>query len=97
MTESQIETKLVAYCRKAGLLTYKFSSPSHRGVPDRIILGNGRVMFLELKAPGKEPTALQQRTGDEMRAAGIHWTWADSYSSAKDAVEDFFATALSLI
>jgi len=93
MTESQIEKKLVAYCKQAGLLTYKFASPAHRGVPDRIIMGKGAVMFLELKRAGKKPSSLQYHVRDEMHAVGIHWTWADSYASARAAVDDFFISA----
>ena len=33
MTEAEIEHKLVEFCRRNGLLTYKFTSPSSRGVP----------------------------------------------------------------
>lgn len=97
-SESQIEAKLVAYCRERGLLTFKFSSPAHRGVPDRIIIGKGRVMFLELKKKGKRPTALQEHVGKQMIEAGVHWTWADSFANARAAVEDFFlSTTAGLI
>jgi len=60
MKESDIERKVAAYCKKNGLLTYKFVSPSSRGVPDRIIMGRDRILFLELKQPNKKPTALQE-------------------------------------
>ena len=93
MTESQIEKKLVTYCREQGLLTFKFASPANRGVPDRIIMGHGRVMFLELKREGKTPTTLQYHCGKQITAAGVHWTWADSYASARAAVDDFFISA----
>jgi hypothetical protein len=41
MTEAGIERRVVKYCNDHKLLTYKFTSPAHRGVPDRIIIGGG--------------------------------------------------------
>lgn len=69
MNEAAIERKVVDYCHKQGLLTYKFVSPSSRGVPDRIIIGFGNVLFLELKQKGRKPTELQQY---EMRRINNH-------------------------
>lgn len=49
----------------------KWTSPSMSGVPDRIvILPGGRVWFAELKAPGKKPTALQDRIIAMLRGLG---------------------------
>lgn len=90
ITEAKIEQKLVAYCRKQGLLTYKFSSPAHRGVPDRVIMGRGRIMFLELKRPGNTLTELQKHEIARICAAGVHCTWATGYESAKAVVDQFF-------
>ena len=60
MKESTIENYLVRRCKELGVLCYKFVSPSHRGVPDRVLIfPKGLVTFIELKAPGKSPTALQ--------------------------------------
>jgi len=42
-------------------LAYKFVSPSNRGVPDRLYIKSGKVIFIEFKAPGKKPTALQTK------------------------------------
>ena len=77
MRESEIEAYLVKRVREAGGVTYKFSSPSHAGVPDRVVILHGRVGFLELKAPGKKPTALQQREIDRISAQGVPAYWAD--------------------
>ena len=61
LTDAKIEKAVVAYCRRRGLYTRKFARPAHRGVPDRVICGRGKVLFLELKRPGNVPTALQVR------------------------------------
>ena len=83
MNEKQLESKVVGYCKKHGLYCRKFSSPAHRGVPDRIIVGNGQVMFLELKSPGEKPTQLQLRELDLIRAAGALAMWTDSWELAQ--------------
>lgn len=83
MSESELESQVVKLCGKLGLLTYKFSSPSQRGVPDRVIMGGGIVFFLELKKAGCKPTALQQRELKRISEAGIPSGWADNFNEAQ--------------
>ena len=52
MKESDIEKKVSIYAKKLGFTTYKFTSPSSRGVPDRIYIKNGITFFIEFKAQG---------------------------------------------
>lgn len=59
MRESYIEKKVCDYAVTLGWVHYKFSSPGNKGVPDRILLRKGRIIFIEFKATGKEPTKLQ--------------------------------------
>nr|WP_144461865.1 VRR-NUC domain-containing protein [Siminovitchia fortis] len=60
MREKDIENYLRNQVKKIGGIAYKFESPGNAGVPDRLVLlPGGRVHFVELKAPGKKPTALQ--------------------------------------
>ena len=60
MLEKQIEAKAGKLCKERGVLFYKFVSPSHRGVPDRILIfPNGQVVFCEFKNEKGVPTALQ--------------------------------------
>ncbi len=71
MLESKLEQKLIAHIKKLGGIAYKFTSPNRRGVPDRLcVMPNGRVFFVELKAPGKAPTPLQQHEHCLLRALG---------------------------
>ena len=61
MRESTIEKYLSVRVRESGGLCWKFTSPNLRGVPDRlVILTLGRACWVELKAPGKKPTALHK-------------------------------------
>jgi hypothetical protein len=89
MTEAQLERKVVEFCREYKLLTYKFSSPAHRGVPDRIILYHGRALFLELKRLGKKPTKLQERELAELRASGCAAHWTDNFETARNLILKF--------
>ena len=90
LTEAKIEKAVVAYCRRRGLYTRKFASPAHRGVPDRVICGRGKVLFLELKRPGNVPTALQVRELRELICHGMYATWAESFHSAQYQIDKHF-------
>jgi len=91
MLEKDLEKKIARWCKDNGYLTYKFSSPSMRGVPDRIIIGPLGVLFLELKRPGNEPTKLQLKHIDDINA--VSWgsaraDWTDSVEGAVKLVRE---------
>ena len=71
MRESLIEKKVCDYAKEQGFLVYKFSSPSQRGVPDRMFIYDGGVMFIEFKAPGKKMTKLQSKIALDINRAGV--------------------------
>lgn len=85
--ESQVEGALVRYAAKKGVLTFKFSSPSHRGVPDRIFMCNGNVLFLEIKRPGERPTRLQEHTLRAIKACGVAADWVDNDDDGKAFID----------
>ena len=63
MLEKQIESKVVKKAKELGFLTYKFSSPSNRGVPDRIFISpHGEVFFIEFKSAKGKLSQLQEKT-----------------------------------
>jgi hypothetical protein len=67
MLEKNIEAHLVKRVKEIGGMAYKFVSPAHRGVADRVVcLPNGVVWFVELKAPGGRLSPLQQVFEDDM-------------------------------
>ena len=69
--ERDIERALVERVERAGGIAYKFTSPSRRSVPDRIVLMPRRAaQFVELKAPGARPTKAQYREHARITAAG---------------------------
>ena len=72
MRESTIEKRLRKGIATRGGLCEKFTSPGRRSVPDRLVsLPGGRIVFVELKAPKKEPTALQAKDHARRRALGF--------------------------
>ena len=70
MRESTIERSCSKWAKDNGWLGYKFSSPSQRGVPDRLYIKNGSVVFVEFKALGKKPSVYQQHTIRKMQSKG---------------------------
>ena len=70
--EKEIEQKLVTEVKKMRGICPKWVSPGLNGVPDRIVLlPDGKIAFVELKAPGKKPRALQRRRHAELRHLGF--------------------------
>ena len=78
MLEKQIERRLVEGVKKQGGLCYKFVSPGHPGVPDRLIItSTGEIIFAELKTKTGRLSKLQEYTIGEMqkRHADVRVLW----------------------
>lgn len=72
MLEKTIEHKLTVAVKKAGGIAVKFVSPSFDGMPDRLVLlPDGLIAFVELKAPGKRPRPLQEARHLLLRSLGF--------------------------
>ncbi|WP_370842193.1 VRR-NUC domain-containing protein [Megasphaera sp.] len=72
LSEKQIEQKLVTEARQCGGMALKFVSPSYSGMPDRLILlPDGKMAFVEVKAPGKKPRPLQVKRHEMLRKLGF--------------------------
>nr|DAF01968.1 MAG TPA: Nuclease [Caudoviricetes sp.] len=71
MREKAIEHHLVMETEKAGGKALKFVSPSFAGMPDRLILlADGKMGFVEVKAPGQKPRPLQLKRHAMLRRMG---------------------------
>ena len=88
--ERRLEKLVVIHAKRLKLEVYKFSSPGRRGVPDRMFINTrGRIAFLELKAPGKRPDALQLREIALMRKRGVLVGWSSQLLECQDFLDAF--------
>ncbi|WP_165215776.1 VRR-NUC domain-containing protein [Schaalia sp. ZJ1691] len=71
MNEKTIEQALRQAIEADGGICWKLTCPGVDGVPDRICLRAGRVVFVEVKAPSKRPRPLQVRRINQLRAQGF--------------------------
>ena len=68
--EETVELYLKKKAEAKGFLCYKFVSPGHNGVPDRIVIGNGHTVFVETKAPDGVLRKQQAHRIKEMKQRG---------------------------
>ena len=87
MRESTIERAVCAYAKTKGCLTLKLSGQNQKGQPDRMFLFQGRVMFIEFKAPGKRLTALQARWLDRLSEHTFHTACCDDIEAGKRLID----------
>ena len=60
-------------------MAIKFVSPGFDGLPDRLVLlPKSKLAFVELKAPGKKPRALQIKRMEQLTNFGVKCFVADS-------------------
>jgi hypothetical protein len=72
MREKTLEQKFRAAVKTAGGLAVKFTSPGFDGVPDRLaLLPDGKMAFVEIKAPGEKPRPLQLSRHRLLRRLGF--------------------------
>lgn len=70
MRESSIEKYLVKMVKIDGGECRKLNWIGRNGAPDRVVMLNGKTIFVELKAPGKTPDPHQLREHERMRKMG---------------------------
>lgn len=79
LSEKVIETYLREQIKKLGGVALKFVSPAFTGVPDRIVLLPGGVLyFVETKAPGKDLRPRQRVVKDLIEKLGFTYYKIDS-------------------
>lgn len=72
MREKVIEQQLVKAVKARGGMCPKFTSPGMDGMPDRLVLlPQGCIGFVEVKAPGKKPRPLQAYRHEQLRQLGF--------------------------
>ncbi|MEQ1519703.1 MAG: VRR-NUC domain-containing protein [Aestuariivirga sp.] len=69
--ERDIEKAFTAKVKAAGGEIRKVKWIGRKGAPDRVVMLNGMVWWVEFKAPGKRPTAQQASEHRRMRKMGM--------------------------
>ncbi len=83
--EGKLAAYLVRRCRELGIAQRKIHYEGRRGAPDRMVLDEDCIGFIELKAPGKRARPEQETEINALLAAGAVACIADS----KEEVEAF--------
>ena len=91
MRESSIENRFVKECKKRGAWPLKMIAAGTAGMPDRMVLMEGRVVFAELKRPGQLPRALQLKRHEQLAGYGFK-VWV---IDGKETIEEFIKEELT--
>lgn len=86
MRESTIENYLVERVKAMGGECRKLRWIGRNGAPDRIVMLNGQVIFIELKAPGEKCRPRQIREHERMRRMGQRVEVVDSFEGVDEVL-----------
>lgn len=87
MNEKHIEQALKHAVDELGGLCWKLVSPGTAGVPDRICIYHGRIVFVELKTPGRSPRPIQRRRIQQLRDHGMNVVVVDSRAGIEEVCD----------
>ena len=91
--EKIIEQKLVRAVKAQGGICPKFIAPGFDGMPDRIVLlPSGCMGFVEVKAPGEKPRALQVSRHRLLEKLGFHTYILDGIEQIGGILDEIQAT-----
>lgn len=86
-SEKAIESYLCRLVKESGGIPLKYSSGTTTGYPDRVLLfPGGRVIWVEVKSAGCNPTALQSHRIQQLRELGLVVRLCDSREKAEAIV-----------
>ena len=87
MIEKDIEKYLISQIKKTGGLTWKLTSPSTSGVPDRLVIRQGKCWFVELKRPKGSLRKLQKYRSSELQKQGFDVICLDTKNKVDQFIE----------
>ncbi len=58
--ENELEVKCCRFARDCGFAALKIEKNKHKGVPDRLFIGDERVLFVEFKKKGQGIVSKEQ-------------------------------------
>lgn len=83
--EQYVEYYLRDKCKEAGFICWKLTSPGTAGVPDRVIVTPEQTVYVETKAKGGKPRALQVKRLNDLRSLNAIACVIDT----REKVDDF--------
>jgi len=93
MKEKGIEQKFVDKVKRINGLAIKLVSPGFSGLPDRLVLiPDGKIGFVEVKAPGKKPRRLQRSRHDQLRKLGFKVFVLDNINQIGGIIDEIRTT-----
>ena len=94
--EQRLRIRSIKYAKSRGVghIRMSFRPGVASGWPDDLFLiPGGRPLLVEFKAPGKQPTALQEHRISELRGLGYDVRVCDGFSAFSQALTRSLATA----
>lgn len=91
--ESDIQDAVVTYARSLRIIARKLNFGE--GWPDYLFLFGGKVLFIEFKAPGEKPTALQVEMHGILRAEGFQVEVVDNVEDGNKLIRMFYHDTLN--
>lgn len=88
MLERDVERRLRLGIKALGGKAYKFSSPGNNGVPDRIVLIQGKCFFVELKRPGQDLSPRQRAVRKDFKKLGFEVYKLDTIDDVAKFLEE---------
>lgn len=93
MREKYIEQKLVSEVKKRGGICLKLASTGLDGIPDRLVLmANGKIAFVELKAPEQKPRKIQLVRIKKLKELGFNAYVLDNVKDIGGVIDDIQTT-----
>lgn len=89
MTESQLQTKILKHIKRKlpEAFVWKISDRWFSGVPDILLICNGRFLFIEVKTPRGRVQPIQRQVFKLMRRAGAEVKVVRDIETVKDIVK----------
>jgi len=94
--ERTIENYLRDKCKAMGFMCIKLNPSGLVGIPDRMVIGNGRVVFVELKRPGGKPRPSQLAVHARMRECGADVRVIDNHADSMALIAEIAANPKEL-
>jgi len=87
--EKDLDKKIVKWLKENGWWQVKLESPTTRGVPDRICVKNGIVVFVEIKRLGKSARTYQRYVIKTLFKQGANVFLCDNFKFFKEVMNDY--------